>query len=365
LEVRRTSIRSVGIVNTATGKPLRHAPTLDLRPGEMVRVRSASEIFSTLDASGTLDGVPFMPEMVKYCGRTLPVTRRADTTCAGAGVVRRMRNTVHLEKIRCDGSAHDGCQAACLLFWKEAWLERVENGEPPAMPGEAEEAFVAERLVPGTRTASETNDGKTLYRCQATEIPKATEPLRFLQIGQYVRGLRSWRLRKFLRGLPIEVFNIWQAFSRRRLPARLRIADGNKYPFVVGTLKKGQTPSDKLDLRPGDYVRIKSKEEIVATLDDTNHNRGLFFDGEMASYCGRTARVQGRVNRLIEESTGEMIEIKSDCIILEGVVCAADYYRFCTRAIYSYWREIWLEKIDAPEDNQVSAPCVATRWSRV
>ena len=85
----------------------------------------------------------------------------------------------------------------------------------------------------------------------------------------------------------------------------------------------------------------------------------------MAAYCGRTARVQARVNRLIEESTGEMIEIKSDCIILEGVVCAADYYRFCTRAIYSYWREIWLERIDAPEDNIVTAPCIATRWSRV
>ncbi len=105
-------------------------------------------------------------------------------------------------------------------------------------------------------------------------------------------------------------------------------------------------------------MRIKSKEEIVATLDKTNRNRGLSFDGEMSNYCGRTARVRARVNRLIEESTGEMIDIKSDCIILEGVVCAADYHRFCTRAIYPYWREIWLEKIgDAPHQNGSSAPC--------
>ena len=66
-------------------------------------------------------------------------------------------------------------------------------------------------------------------------------------------------------------------------------------------------------------------------------------------YCGRTARVQARVNHIIEESTGEMVDIKSDCIILEGVVCAWDYHRFCTRAIYSYWREIWLEKVDRSE----------------
>ena len=74
-----------------------------------------------------LDDLPFMPEMIKFCGRTLPVTQRADKTCAGDGVVRRMHNTVHLQNVRCDGSAHDGCQAACLMFWKEAWLERVER----------------------------------------------------------------------------------------------------------------------------------------------------------------------------------------------------------------------------------------------
>ena len=70
-----------------------------------------------------------MPEMLEYCGRVLPVVQRADKTCAGQGVVRRMHNTVHLRRSRCDGAAHGGCQAACLLFWKEAWLERVEATE--------------------------------------------------------------------------------------------------------------------------------------------------------------------------------------------------------------------------------------------
>jgi hypothetical protein len=66
----------------------------------------------------------------------------------------------------------------------------------------------------------------------------------------------------------------------------------------------------------------------------------------MTPYCGRTARVLGRVERLIDEHTGKLIEIKSDCIVLEGIYCKADYHRFCTRAIYQYWREIWLEKIE-------------------
>ena len=108
-----------------------HPHVLGLRPKEQVRVRSAAEIFSTLDDDGTLDGLPFMPEMLKYCGRTSGSPARRQDLC-GQGVVRRMHDTVHLRQIRCDGSAHDGCQAACLVFWKEAWLERVENGDAVA-----------------------------------------------------------------------------------------------------------------------------------------------------------------------------------------------------------------------------------------
>ena len=106
---------------------------------------------------GTLDGLPFMPEMLKYCGRTLPVAQRADTTCAGAGVVRRMHDTVHLQRVRCDGSAHDGCQAACLMFWKEAWLERAEDAavkRPSALTTE-DEAYVAETLIPATKVETD------------------------------------------------------------------------------------------------------------------------------------------------------------------------------------------------------------------
>jgi hypothetical protein len=345
-------------MSTASGVSSQSPKVLDLRPGELVRVRGASEIFATLDEHGTLDGLPFMPEMLKYCGRTLPVTQRADKTCAGDGVVRRMHNTVHLQNVRCDGSAHDGCQAACLMFWKEAWLERLENGSGPAPPrlDEDEQKYVAGTLLPATK--DETEAGAPRYRCQATEIPSASEPLRFRQAEQYVRDLQSWSLGKIVRGLIIELFNLWQGFSERRLPKALRIAGGRRYPFVVGKLAKGETPSRKLDLRPGDLVRIKGKDEIVATLDTTNRNRGLSFDGEMSNYCGRTARVRARVNRLIEESTGEMIDIKSDCVILDGVVCAADYHRFCTRAIYPYWREIWLEKVDSsPHRNGSSVPC--------
>src|SRR5262245_3067619 len=97
-----------------------------LRAGEWVEVRSKEEILCTLDRKGQLDGLPFMPNMFTYCGKHLRVYKRAHKTCDTVFPVRgrRMRNTVHLET-RCDGEPYGGCQATCLIFWKEAWLKRV------------------------------------------------------------------------------------------------------------------------------------------------------------------------------------------------------------------------------------------------
>jgi hypothetical protein len=360
-----TARRIVSSIMSASAKsPPQSSPVLDLTPGELVRVRSASEIFATLDDRGTLDGLPFMPEMLKYCGRTLPVGQRADTTCAGAGDARRMLNAVHLQRLRCDGSAHDGCQAACLMFWKEAWLERVDKrgAHAPRPLDEDEARYVGDTLLPATKVTAAPDATATLYRCQATEIPKASEPLRFRDVGQYVRAFRSWRPAKVVKNFVIEVFILYQSWSRRHLPERLRISGGRPYPFMDGPLDKGECPpSGQLDLRPGDLVRIKSRDEIVATLQKGLFHRGLSFDGEMAKFCGQTARVKARVNHIVDEKTGKMIDIKSDCIILDGVVCTSAYHRLCTRAIYSYWRELWLEKIESPAEVEPTAPCVNRR----
>jgi hypothetical protein len=46
------------------------------------------------------------------------------------------------------------------------------------------------------------------------------------------------------------------------------------------------------------------------------------------------------------------MQMKNDCIVLDGVVCRACYAknrRFCPRSIYPYWREIWLERASANE----------------
>jgi hypothetical protein len=106
----------------------------------------------------------------------------------------------------------------------------------------------------------------------------------------------------------------------------------------------------KLDLQPGELVRVKPYEEILATLSTKDMNRGLLFDAEMVPFCGGVFRVRSRVNNFIDEKAGFMRTMKTPAIILENVWCRARFSNrrlFCPRAIYPWWREAWLER--APE----------------
>ncbi|BAW04950.1 conserved hypothetical protein [Nocardia seriolae] len=107
-------------------------PTAGLRVGDLVEVRSAAEILATLDEHGELDNLPFMPEMLEFCGKQLTVHKVANKVCDpyGRTGMHRMTETVHLTGARCAGSSHGGCQTACSLYWKQAWLKRVEPGTP-------------------------------------------------------------------------------------------------------------------------------------------------------------------------------------------------------------------------------------------
>ena len=99
------------------------------RAGDWVEVLSKEEILSTLDMSGRLDGLPFMPQMFKYCGQRFPIYKTAHKTCdtvSGDYAGRRLQDGFHLD-LRCDGKAYGGCQAGCLIFWKGAWLKRVDG----------------------------------------------------------------------------------------------------------------------------------------------------------------------------------------------------------------------------------------------
>jgi hypothetical protein len=322
---------------------------LGLRAGETVEVRSAAEILATLDRDGTLDAMPFMPEMFRFCGRRFNVVKRAHKTCDTIeyGGIRRMRDTVHLEGLRCDGAAHGGCEAACLLYWNEAWLRRVDGKPSPdgghvGHGGDVGESAVTEADLRRLCVAASdpADQGAVSYRCQATEARKASVAIAWWDPRQYWRDLTSRN---------VSALAMARAMARAALNVVLRRLGVDPVPQIRGSCVK--TPRQTLDLAPGETVRVKSRREIVATLDENRKNRGLSFDFEMVPYCGQTLRVERRVAKLINEKTGKMMRLPNDCIVLDGVTCSGHMSRdrlFCPRAIQPYWREIWLERVAEP-----------------
>ena len=110
-----------------SGNLVKNTGNLDLHPGELVEVKSAKEIFSTLDSQGKLKGLPFTKEMMIFCGKQFRVYKRLENILLEAtGELRRIRvPTVILEGVFCDGKAHGGCDRSCFCFWREAWLRRI------------------------------------------------------------------------------------------------------------------------------------------------------------------------------------------------------------------------------------------------
>lgn len=326
------------------------AGPLGLKVGDLVEVRSAEEILATLDGRGELDGLPFMPEMAAFCGRRLTVHKVAHKLCdyIGHTGMLRMRDAVHLSGSRCDGSAHDGCQNACSIYWKEQWLKRVAPGDPPSPHPDAGERELLPLLVLNSRKEP-FDDGSTRWSCQATEMSRAApERLPLRDLRQYRDDVTSGNASPaaVAKAVLIGFFNRYQERTRQRLPGFLLIRRGLRWGFLEGRVLSGRTPTEHLDLQPGELVRIRSREEIMATLDVNLLNRGMGFDAEMSRFCGRTARVKARATRIVDERSGRMLSMKNPCIVLEDIVCEGAFTVSCPREYTCWWREVWLERVE-------------------
>jgi hypothetical protein len=327
------------------------------RHGDLVEVRPWEQILATLDDDGKLEGIPFMPEMARYCGQRFRVGRRADKTCVEGLGIRRLGNTVFLEGLRCDGSAHDGCQRACLIFWKEVWLRPVSAAETetlvPPHTSEGDSPIFAATML---RTVPELGQSPSysfadlnlptrkgdFFLCQSTELLAATTDFPRWSIGHYLQDLAS---REITLGRLARI--LWRvAVNKVR-----RLVGLGPYGHVQGSEQK--PPKGELDLQPGQWVEVKSRQEIMATLDPAGKNRGLSFEIEMLEHCGRRYRVAFQVEKIILEEpgqqwTGKMVTLDRT-VVLDGVACQGLCSKNCPRANLFYWRESWLRPVEPPK----------------
>ncbi len=107
-----------------------------------------------------------------------------------------------------------------------------------------------------------------------------------------------------------------------------------------------------LNLEPGEWAEVRPIEEINETLDAAQKYKGLYFMPSMERYCGGHFRVFKKVKTIRLEGSGEVRQLKSPTVFLEGAYCDGERHQGCDRACFHFWREAWLKRIPGPEVSQ-------------
>ena len=226
--------------STKPKAPLPKSTLNGLQAGDWVRVRSLKEIEATINHWNQVKGCGFMPEMAEYCGTTHRILKHMKRFVDERDLlIKKSRGIILLEGVMCRGTAGFGsCDRACFHFWREEWLEKVNE------PADPNPSISAERL------------------------------------------------------------------------------------------------------RAGDWVRVRSLEEIETTFKRGKQVNGCAFMPEMAEYCGTKQMVLKPLKRFLDERDLR-VKNASGIILLEGLMCqGAAEFGSCDRSCFYLWREEWLEKVD-------------------
>ena len=174
--------------------------------------------------------------------------------------------------------------------------------------------------------------------CQTRCVQAMSEPL-----GKAEAGRRSLRQRMKLllkRALNPRVKRSLKARANRFVRLfSARTAGSRASPALAAT-------SSSAGLKAGDLVRVRSREEVLATLDTWKEVKGCLFMPEMWAFCGTIQRVLKPVRRIVDERDYQVKKCKG-VVLLEGVTCqGTELFGSCDRSCYFFWREEWLERAD-------------------
>jgi hypothetical protein len=169
--------------------------------------------------------------------------------------------------------------------------------------------------------------------CQLEQLPQAGEKLGGAENGLIRVARRLTRLTGGRLQLPVVAIDL---LARTAAPPRK----------VVPPPRRAA-----LNLQPGERVRVRTREEIRTTLDAHDRCAGLSYMPVMERFQGQTFAVRKRIDRFFDERTRTMLRVR-DVVILEGVFCEAGLtsdvdYGGCQRTCFLFWKEDWLERLDA------------------
>jgi hypothetical protein len=118
---------------------------LDLQPGELVRVKTKQAIEQTLNFASRNHGLWFDREMHRFCGgefRVASVVRNIVDEASGK-MLSMKDPCVVLEGVSASGEYLGLCPQNELIFWREAWLERVSPRSETSLPAKHPSSAIA------------------------------------------------------------------------------------------------------------------------------------------------------------------------------------------------------------------------------
>lgn len=100
------------------------------------------------------------------------------------------------------------------------------------------------------------------------------------------------------------------------------------------------------NLKAGDWVEVRSRAEILATLDENGCLDNLPFMPEMFAFCGQRLRVYKRAHKTCDTVNDYKGRRMKDAVHLEGVRCNGQSHGGCEASCLIYWKIAWLRTSD-------------------
>ncbi|WP_119066664.1 hypothetical protein [Aggregatilinea lenta] len=152
---------------------------------------------------------------------------------------------------------------------------------------------------------------------------------------------------------PYMDFRIWlarQLGPNRKRAIKKRIAYWLTFVSTLFGKRQASEPLVGSDLAaphfaPGDRVRVRSREQIQATLGLFGDCKGLVIMPEMWRYCDTEQRIFKLVGRYVDERELR-VRKATGIVLLEGLMCEGTQVFPCDRSCFFFWREEWLTKIE-------------------
>lgn len=193
--------------------------------------------------------------------------------------------------------------------------------------------------------------------CQLPSVPKLSEGLVQVENQSFLRKIKrtlavpwNYYVKQWLK-------QVYRIYSKRFGPVKhmpvnlpqplLAVQSDTQQQQLIDQLPqvKGADLTRSGKLNGGDWVRVRSWEEIQPMLDPFNETRGCAFLEDMRKYCETKQRVLKSMERFLDERDYKVKKARG-VILLDNVICnGTPAFGKCDRCCFLFWREEWLEKI--------------------